>query len=379
MAGIVTKVLHIITGLSVGGAELMLFRLIQRMDKDKYLNEVISLTDLGDVGKKLEDEGIKVKVLNIGANITTLLAPLRLARWIKETNPHLVQTWMYHADLLGGVAAKILGIPVLWNIRQSSLEKDSCKFTTRMVARISAALSNSIPKYIVSCSEHARLIHEALGYKSKKMIVVPNGFDVQKFHPDAQARMSVMQELDLPKGSIIVGLVARFDDLKDHQTFIKAAGFVAKKFNNVHFVLCGYGIDVANEQLKAWIDAADIGSRSHLLGQRTDIPRLTAAFDVTASASKGEGFSNTIGESMSCAVPCVVTNVGDSALIVGATGIVVAPENPDDLATGLTSLISMDPEQRRQLGGLARQRIIENYSLSTIVQRYETVYEDALH
>jgi glycosyltransferase involved in cell wall biosynthesis len=284
---------------------------------------------------------------------------------------------MYHADLIGGIAARLAGgIPVAWGLRQSDLSREGNKRLTILIAKMCARLSRWLPDSIICCSEASRKAHTALGYAAEKMVVIPNGYDLGMFRPDSAAREAIRKELQLSNETPVVGLVARFDPQKDHCNFVRAASLLHQDMPDVQFVLCGHGVDWENTQLTTWIEEAGIRSRFHLLGSRNDIPKLTAAFDIACLASFSEGFPNVVSEAMSCGVPCVVTDVGDAALIVGQTGIVVPPKNPDALATALRKMVDLGPEGRSHLGMAARQRIIEQFNLPQIVARYETLFQE---
>jgi glycosyltransferase involved in cell wall biosynthesis len=379
----IIKLAHIITGLNTGGAEMMLSKLIEGMKREVFSQEIISLTDIGPVGEKLAKMGYPVFALGMSRNVPDPGAFIRLVSYLKKNRPHLIQTWMYHADLVGGLAAKFSGkIPVIWNIRHSNLNPEGNKRTTIWTAKMCAHFSHWIPVKIVCCSEASKHIHTELGYDSEKMIVIPNGFDLTAFSPDPEARISVRKELGIPENSLIIGLVARFDPLKDHGNFLRAAGILIENLTlstqEIHFILCGNGVIWENEFFVKKINGYGLKHWVHLLGRREDIPRLTAAFDIASSSSSGEGFPNVIGEAMACGVPCVVTNVGDSALIVGDAGIVVPPKNPEALAEAWLNLIKAGKKERKRLGERARRRVLENYNLPDIVERYETLYREVL-
>ncbi len=305
---------------------------------------------------------------------------LRLTRQIAARRPHLVQTWLYHADLLGGLAAKAAGNrPVFWNIRNGTLEPGASRRSTVLTVRACAWLSRRLPDRIVCCAETARDIHIRFGYAAERMCVIPNGFDIEAFRPDPAARLAVRQELGLPATATLVGLFARFHPQKDHRGFVQAAMLLRREHPDVQFVLCGDGIDGDNGELAGWLAAAGLREGVFLLGRRQDLPRLTAALDLAVSASAcGEAFSNTLGEAMACGIPCVATRVGDAALIVGDTGRVVEPNRPDRLAAAMGELLAAGPGARADLGRRARQRIEERFSLAAVVRRYEALYEDYL-
>lgn len=369
------SVFYIITGLNTGGAEIMLLKLLERLSP-QFSAQVISLTDIGSVGKRIQALGIPVKALGMSRKIPNLFACLRLVQLFQHSQPDIVHTWMYHSDLLGGLAARIAGVPrVVWNIRHSDLSRENNKATTRFVAALCARLSTIIPDRIQCCSTVAKDIHISLGYAQDKFIVTPNGFDLKRFRPDPQARESVRQELEIAADTPLVGLIARFDPQKNHIGFFEAAGYLHQKRPDVHFLLAGSGIDADNPALMAAIYQAKVSHVTHLLGLREDIPRLMASLDILASSSYGEGFPNVLGEAMGCGVPCVVTDVGDSAYIVGDTGKVVAFGNMTALANALASLLSLSGSERITLGQQARHRIEKNFEINHVINLYESLYK----
>ena len=369
------RITHIITGLSTGGAEMMLYKLVSRMDRNEFEIHLVSLMDMGLIGEKIQDSGVPVTVLGMKRGRPDPRMMIKLARWLRQDRPDIIQTWMYHADLIGGLAAKIAGgIPVIWNIRHSNLDPKGNKNTTLWTAKVCTKLSDWLPSKIVCCSHASEQVHTRLGYNQNNMVVIPNGFDLDVFLPDMNARKAIRKELALAEETTLVGLIARFNTQKDHQNFFQAAGLLHQNRPDVHFVLCGNGIDWKNSKLTEWIVEAEVKSVTHLLGHRSDIPSIQAALDISSSSSYGEGFPNVIGEAMACGVPCVVTDVGDSSKIVDVTGIVVPPRDPQALADGWGSLIEMGAVARRKLGIAARKRIQDNYSLSMIAGQYEDLY-----
>jgi glycosyltransferase involved in cell wall biosynthesis len=372
------SVLCLITALVGGGAEMMLYRLMSRLDRTKFNPQVISMMDHGPVSEKIRALGIPVRSLGMSQGMPNPLALLKLVRWLQCDRPDVIQTWMYHADLFGSFAAKLVGNRAIsWNIRNSNLSGEESKGLTHVTVRLCAGLSRWAPRKIVCCSESAREVHTALGYASDNMVVIPNGYDLDTFKPDLAARQSVRMELQIFETALVIGLVARFDPQKDHRIFLMAAGLLHRDMPDVHFILCGEEITKQNLDLMRWIKDAGIQDRCHLLGRRDDIPRINATFDIaTLSSSFGEAFPNVVAEAMSCGIPCVVTDVGDAALIVGETGMVVPSRNPAALADAWRAMLNMDRETRTKLGLTARQRVMENYNLSKIVSCYESLFEE---
>ena len=358
---------------------MMLYKLLSRMNADEFDSEVISLTDAGPVADKIRSLGVPVHALGMKRGKPHPVAMIKLSSLLRRKKPDLVQTWLYHSDLIGGLAAKLAGSnKIYWSIRQSNIDADSNKRTTVWIAKACAKLSSWLPDKIIVCSHAALKSHRALGYYSEKMFVIPNGFDLDEFRPDPVARKSVRKELKLDENVLLVGLVARFDPQKDHRNFIEAAQLIKEKIPAAHFMLCGEGIDNENKQLMQWIEKGKMEGCFHLLGIRKDVARLVVAMDVAVSSSLGEGFPNVVGEAMACSVPCVVTDVGDSALIVADTGRVVPAKDPDALATAIIGVLQAPPAFREEMGELARQRVKMNYSLDSVVRKYEAVFREVL-
>ncbi len=371
------KILHVITGLSVGGAEMTLYRLLAHRESADKLSHVVSLTPPGPLGGCIRDLGIPVSTANMRCGVPGLMGFVRLVGVLRRFQPDLIQTWMYHADFCGAIAARLTGrTPVIWDIQNGSLDKSKSKLGTRMAAKACASLSKSGPARIVCCSQSSREIHHAMGYQRDRMLVIPNGCDTTVFKADASCRLSVRRELGI-NGEILIGLSARFDPQKDHQNFVEAAGRVLEREHNVRFVLFGSGVTWDNPRLAKWVHHTGHPDRFFLLGLRDDIPRLTAALDIAALASAyGEGLPLVVGEAMSCEVPCVVTDVGDCKLLVSDTGKAVPARNSPALAVGLEELIKMGAAARKALGQAARKRIQTSFSLNEMVRQYYELYRE---
>lgn len=354
----------------------MLLKLLQQIDRSRFTPTVISLIGLGEVGPKIQALNIPVHSLDMSRGVPNPLVVLRLAKLLRQLQPDVVHTWMYHADLLGGLAARLAGFrKVIWCIRHSNLSKTENKRSTLWVVKACALLSHRVPVQIISCSQRAKEVHAAVGYAADKLHVIPNGFDLSHFVPDVAARASVRAELGLAADVSLVGLIARFDSQKNHFGFVEAAARVHAQMPDVHFVLAGTGVDAANTALNSAIAVKGLQAHMHLLGRREDVPRLMASLDVLASSSHGEAFPNVLGEAMACGVPCVVTDVGDSAEIVGDTGFVAAAGDMAGLARGLVDVLNYPPEQKTVLGEQARARVAARYEIGHVARLYEVFYE----
>ncbi|MEO7392397.1 MAG: glycosyltransferase [Ramlibacter sp.] len=370
------RIVFVITSLGTGGAETMLFKLLERIDRSRFSPFVVSLTDKGDFGVRLESIGVPVSAIGMRPGLPGPLQFRSLVKTLSAIRPGLIQTWMYHADLLGGLAGRLLGaLPLVWGIRHSDLSRAHNKKATLAVVWLCARLSRWVPTSILSCSERAREIHVAAHYAAEKFTVIPNGFELDRFMPSEEARHSVRNELGLPEGAPLVGHVGRWNAQKNHRGLLQAFQAIHQRRPDVHFLLAGQDVELSNPAFRELAVAAGLGGCCHALGRRQDVPRLMAALDVLASSSHGEGFPNVLGESMACGVPCVVTDVGDCAEIVGGTGRVVAPADMQGLAAHVIELLELPQYERHSLGRLARSRVASLYEIGDVVQRYEQFYE----
>jgi glycosyltransferase involved in cell wall biosynthesis len=304
----------------------------------------------------------------------------RLRCLARRLKPDLIQGWMYHGNLAASLAGAFApkSVPVLWNIRRASCSLEHDKPLTRIIIKSGARLSG-LPAKILYNSRMGAAQHKDFGYRADKTLVIPNGFDTALFAPSAEARGDVRLELGVGKDAILIGLVGRYSPEKDHANFLRGGALLLKSCPDVSFVLLGRGCDKENRALGELIRDLGIVERVYLLGERHGIPRITAALDIASSSSFEEGFSNVVGEAMACGVPCVVTDVGDSAWIVGETGRVVPPRDSEALCAAWRELVEMGSAARRALGVKARRRIEERFSIHRIAQQYEKAYEEQLH
>jgi len=292
--------------------------------------------------------------------------------------PDVFHTWLNHADLLGGIASKIVGVRrVVWSIHMSNLSTSVNKKSTLFILKICAILSKWIPDTIISCSNVARKNHILFGYDKNKIITIPNGFDLDKYHPSMREKSSLRMDLGLPKDSLVVGMIARYDAQKNYEGLIKAAGLIHKERSDIFFVLVGAGVTHHPGLLEA-IKKEGVSSVTYLLGERTDIPNIMASIDILASPSHGEAFSMVIGEAMACGTPCVVTDVGDSALIVQDSGSAVKPGDMIGFAREILKIFLLSKHERKSLSMKSRDRISSNFEIKLIVKRYQTIYRKLL-
>ncbi len=376
------KILHLTSSFGLGGgAEANLLRLVSNMDRARFRNTIVTMTEgvqHESLFTDLTRSGISVHSLKMCRGIPNLAATVQLFNIIRRTRPQILQTWMYHADLLGTLVGKLARVPFLaWNLRCSSLSINDERRRSKFIVQILAKLS-WFPGVILANSQAGIQFHRSVGYSPHRWLYIPNSLDTIAFRPDLNAAAWLRTELRLNPEARLVGLIARFHPSKDHITFIEAARELAVDEPTAHFVLAGTGITISNDHLMCLINSTGFPERFHLLGHRTDIGHITAGLDVSCSSSISEGSSNIITEAMACGIPCVVTDVGDSSGVLDKFGRTVPPRDPHTFAQACKELLNLSFEQRHALGLAARVRAEQYFSLPSIVAQYEQLYEDCL-
>lgn len=366
------KITHIIIGLNVGGAELMLKRLVEgTQSPGQVRHSIISLTDLGTVGKQLLSAGFDVRYLGLKGALTLPKVLFKLRQEIKRQKPNVVQTWMYHADVLGGLAAKSLKVDrIIWNVRNTNFGLNGLMH--KLLIRLSALISKYVPDRIVYVSQSAQESHEEAGYDPVKSLIINNGFSINKYHRESD-RDELRKELRFRKQDIVICSVGRYAPSKDHLTFIKAIKVAIGKNPNIKALMIGLNIDDTNQTL-----VNEIGNYTqyfYLAGQRNDIPRIFNCVDVFCLHSITEGFPNVLGEAMSSALPCITTKAGDAELILNDCRYTVDIRDFDELASKVNQMSNMSSVERAALGENNKDIILERYTLEHILNKYLVLYK----
>jgi glycosyltransferase involved in cell wall biosynthesis len=355
----------------------MLEKLVQagrRLDPD-VLQSVVVLGPLGIVGERLRASGVPVEALGMRMMPALLPAMRKLFTSVRATNDTVVvQTWLWHADLLGGLCARVAGNPlVVWNLRNSMPGNVSLKWTSTVVAKLCSLMSGRIPTAIVCNSVAAMKSHAAIGYRLDKCQIIPNGFDTRIVRRNETAGRAFRSSWGIADDQLLIGLVARVDPLKDHLNFIRAASLLAGRYPAARFVLVGDGTttDVA---IATELRARGLNDRFRLVERQSDVPGVMSALDVFCLSSISEGFPNVLGEAMLCGTPCVATDVGDTQVILGDDRWVAPPASPEHLAECVSQLLDMPAPRRREVGERQRTRMEHEFCIDAIWHRYLELY-----
>ena len=369
------RVLFVTTGLSAGGAEAVLLRLLDRLRGGPVAPALVSLRS----GGALRDQALALELPFLELGMETgagkkAAGLFRLAGFARSLDADILQGWMYHGNIAASLSSLMVdGSQAAWSVRQAlgalSTEQDA---TVRLIRRAVAVRRR--PRRIIYNSEAAARDHEKLGYLPERKVIIPNGFDLDVFKPDRFARRRLLNELELPEATLLVGMIARYHPVKDHAGFLAAAALLASVRKNVHFVLAGEGVTQDNRELTDLVATNYLAERCHLLGRRDDVPSLTAALDLATLTSLSEGFPNVLGEALACEVPCVGTDVGASGTLLDRVGVVVPCRDPEALTAAWEKYLGMTPDNRRRTGAAGREVIRTRYSLDRMVTAFEDLY-----
>ena len=366
------KIMHITSGLGVGGAEAILIDVLKHSDNQKICNYVVCLGSPAERFDINSFEMSQITYLGIEKSILSLLSGFRALRnLLREHQPNLVHTWMYHADLIGGIAAYTLGYKVIWGIFSGNLEKKFYKSRTRLVIRICTILSRVIPDRIISCSQRGIRTHADVGYPASKMTFVPIGFDVERYRCDSDKRKEFRGAYNISEQTFVVGMAARFDPQKDYETLLSAMSKVRNEICQVELIVVGgYGISTKDSGISRLIDKYDLGNITKILGYVSSIESYYNGLDLFVLTSHGEGFPRVLGEAMASGTPCIGTNVGDISEIIGDTGFLVDRNDPENLARLIVKFHLLSPEEKFQYSQKARERIRTMYSIDRMIKEY---------
>lgn len=370
------KIFFLIRSLNVGGTERQLVELVKGLDKTRFHITVGLFYDQGALREEIKGiEGVNLLSLDKKGRWDLAGFGFRLARVLRELRPDILYSLLPEANIAGLIEGRMLRIPrIVWGLRASNMDTSRYNWLSGVSIRLCAWLSR-FPDLIIVNSHSGRAYHVEIGYKSSRMTVIPNGIDTERFMPNRAAGLKLRSEWNINEKAVVIGLAARLDPMKDHKTFLKAAEIIKQRLQNVYFVCIGSGAESYAVELRALAESMGITENVLWLGERSDMPDVYNAFDIaTSSSSFGEGFSNAIGEAMACGIPCVATDVGDSALIVGDTGIVTPIRDAQALAEGWMTIIRGLKDNSGYSAHMVRERIVSNFSSGKAVHSTASLF-----
>lgn len=370
------KVMFVINSLHIGGTERMLVKLARNraFAEDELI--VVTLIPGGVLRHDLLERNHHLISLGLCRNPISWYRVFKLFGIMRKYKPDVVHSMLYQSDLVAGFTGYLIGkCPVIWSLRQSNLTKEHNKFATRLCIKLCALMSRFLPDVIVSNTHYAKRTHQQVGYNTDIIKVIPNGFDLCQYKRDVSSAAKIRTELGVRKNEFLVGMVGRLDSQKNHNGFFKAMRIIHDVNSSVNFCLVGEGVNLENPLINKFIfdNDVDIG-RLHLLGNRGDINAIMNAIDVLVLPSHGEAFPNVVGEAMACETPCVVTDVGDCAEIVGETGRTVPVGDMYGFADAVLDMLALSQSQMQSIGRSARARVIDRYDIDRIARKYRELY-----
>ena len=374
------KICHVIIQLTPpGGAERMLMQLLLSRPDSVQNKMVVVLTEAGLWGEQLRAAGVAVHELKMKSALDFPRSYFQIKKIIRGFKPDIVQTWMYHSDFLGGLAAYSCGIKnIIWGIHRTSLSWSDSK-STLLIMKLCALMSRWLPSKIIPVAEAGKKEHIAAGYDASKMEVIPNGFDFSKLTATPSQREEFRKKCGFSDDDLVIGCLGRFHPVKGQDNFVKAAAIILKNrpLAKIKFLMVGDECDSNNAQLMSWINEhKGLQDRMVLLGNRNDVPVCLSGMDIFCMPSKTECFPLCLGEAMAMGLPCVGTDVGDAGYLAGGTVLLAPPQNENALAQALLELISLPEEERKERGERSKARVLSEFAIEKVGETYDAVYRE---
>jgi glycosyltransferase involved in cell wall biosynthesis len=361
------KIFFLIRSLDCGGAERQLTVLSKGLCELGHDVVVAAFYAGGSLEKELRDTKVRILPLNKSGRWDVFRFIAQLIRAVRAERPDVLHGYLEDPNLLTVVLKPLVrNLKIVWGIRSSARDSNQQSRLERLSSQLNCWLSG-FADAIIANSRAGGDASVARGYPSGKTVVIPNGVDTEQFKPNQEARRRIRREWGVAEQARVVGVVGRLSPIKDHPNFLRAAALLAQKRNDVRFVCVGDG--PADYRRTLQVLAEDLGLKESLIWNtaREDLSAVYNALDILVNSSSCEGLSNVIGEAMACGVPCVVTNVGDSAWVVGDTGEVVPPNDPVALKKAIERLLDQNAYGPAQI----RQGIVNRLSVSNLVASTE--------
>jgi glycosyltransferase involved in cell wall biosynthesis len=365
-------VVFLVRSLNYGGVERQLVVLAKGMDRNRFEPVVLCFYGGGPLQDELFQAGIRVISLGKHSRWDVLGFLWRLVRQLGQLKPDVLHGYLPVPNFLSALLKLFFpSMRVVMGVRTSGKELDRYDWTYRLSFWLERLFSGLADLIIVN-SQAGKTAYVKNGFPTEKLLVISNGIDTGIFHPEIEPGRALRAEWGVPEAALLIGIIGRLDPMKGHPIFLKAAATLMQGRSDLHFVVVGDGPEAYRQFLVEMGSSLGLDRRLVWAGSRRDVVKVYNALDICCSASiYGEGFPNVIGEAMACGIPCVVTDVGDSAWVAGEAGLAVAPNDCNGLVAALDKMIGLSRSGRSGLGQQARQRVLDNFSVEWMVERTE--------
>jgi glycosyltransferase involved in cell wall biosynthesis len=375
------RVLHVVSsgGVPASLQQTLFMPLLTRMPKHRVKAQVACLSPNAVPAAVLRQNGVPVHDVALSRHRFSFGGLGELVRAAKQFRPDIIQAWGHTAQIVSVTLRKRCDWKpkLVWGVAPTApllkdaglMDRQKLKYAARRAAKADR---------IVYSSEAAAAQHRRVGYPDGGHLSVPPGVDATRFKPDFAARRKVREQLNLPAEAFVIGMVAPFQPESDYPTLLKAAGELIKSNPNVHLALAGHGVQKGNAPLMALVGGGNLGSRSHLLGEWSDVASLFSACDIVCSSSLNDASRMTLVMAMLCGIPCVATGMGAQGEVVGQFGVAIEPGSPAAFIKGINRVMQLPPEKRAFMAQGARKHALENFVYVRSLQKYLQLYYDLI-
>ncbi|HEX6032819.1 MAG TPA: glycosyltransferase, partial [Anaerolineales bacterium] len=362
------SILFLLRSFGVGGAERQLCLLASGLQQSGYRVRVAVFYAGGPMEQEARGMGIQIIDLKRRGRWDLIPFFFRLVRLVKTEKPDVLHSYLQVPNIWAAFIKIVLPrTKVVWGIRASNVEQKQYGWQWELTDKAESLLAK-IPDWII-CNSKAGMDHAARnGYPVAKMSVIPNGIDRQRFFPNRQAGLKLREEWGIEADQKLIGMVGRLDPMKDYPNFLRTAALLSRERSDVRFVCVGSGPDQYTREVRDLSRSLHLDSCLRWAGERNDLPDIYNTLDVMVlSSAYGEGFSNVLGEAMACGTPCVATDVGDAAQLIGSLGEIVPQRDPEALKRGILALLDRLERDKANLKKEAEQRIASQFSAAKLV------------
>ena len=367
-----TKILYLITGLKIGGAEIILYDSVKNLDKKRFEPVVVSIIPIAEIGERIQKLGIKVLSLNARFKCNPFIF-FRLILIFKKEKPRILHSFLFHSIFLGRIVGRFCKVPII----VSSIHSEYMGgFLRNRLLRITNSLDDVVT--IVS-QKAAETMIKLKTVSANKLLVIYNGIDLNKFiFQDKKVKEEIRKELNLKKDDKVLISVGRLFEAKGYPYLIEAIKILKKKHPDIKLLVLGDGPE--GKKIKEHIKELKLEKNILLLGQKESISEYLNASDVFVMSSLWEGLPIALLEAMAGGLPVVATRVGGVPEVVEdvKSGFLVELKNPRGLAEKIVKMLEMSEEERRKMGERGRKIVEKKFSIERMIKEYENLYQKLL-